>query len=76
VSNMLCVDKAGCYASITGASKLVTPADANAPASSKLIKDLRQAGGAGKMPKGTDFVFQPGDLERLEYWIQGGAKNN
>ena len=76
VTNFICTDKEGCYQSLVGASKLVLPADYATPAKSKLMRNLRQAGNAGKMPSKSTFVFSPADAARIEAWIANGAKDD
>ena len=76
VSNFICTDKAGCYASLKGDSRLVRAQDTANPAASPLVRELRKAGGVGKMPKDSPFVFQTEDIQRIEDWIAAGAKDD
>jgi len=76
VSNMLCADAEECFTTTTGLSGLVKPADVDAPSNAKLFRFLRTSGGNGKMPMDSDFVFQDGDIARIEDWISNGAKND
>ncbi|MEO7330694.1 MAG: hypothetical protein ABI193_19115 [Minicystis sp.] len=75
-SNFLCVDKDGCHASLTGTSNLVRPSDVKDPTRAPLLGKLRQAGGKGKMPSSSAFVFHPEDISVLEAWIAKGANND
>ncbi len=75
-SNFICADRDGCYASLTGISHLILAQDVMDPAKTKLLGRLRQAGGMGKMPSDSTFVFQPQDIDVLEAWIAKGAKND
>ena len=76
VSKFICPDKDACYTSLTGTSKMVLPTDAANPAKSKLMRNLRQVGNAGKMPSASAFVFSTADAARIGAWIAGGAKND
>ncbi len=76
VSKFICPDKDACYTSLTGTSKMILPTDAANPAKSKLMRNLRQVGNAGKMPSGSGFVFSASDAARIGAWIAGGAKND
>jgi hypothetical protein len=75
-SNFTCVDKDGCYASLTGASHLLRTQDAMNPAATPLFPKLRQVAGMGTMPSNSTFVFQAEDIKVLEAWIAKGAKND
>ena len=76
-SKFICPDKDTCYTSLTGASKLVLSTDAASPTKSKLMRNLRQVGNAGKMPSGgSTFVFSTADVARISTWISNGAKND
>ena len=76
-SKFICPDQAGCYTSLTGVSQLVLPTDAPAPGKSKLMRNLRQVGNAGKMPSGgSTFVFDAADIARISAWIAAGAQND
>jgi hypothetical protein len=76
VSNFVCADKASCYESLTSSSHLLAASDAADPGSSKFVKDLRQPGGSGRMPKSSAFVFESVDLARIEKWIANGAPDD
>ena len=78
VSNFICPDKDTCYTSLVGKSKMVLPTDYVNPTKSKLMRNLRQAGNAGKMPSGSGagFTFSTADAARIASWIAGGAKND
>jgi hypothetical protein len=76
VSNLLCSSADECFTTTVGLSGLVKPDDVSAPGNAKLFRFLRTPSGNGKMPKGSDFEFQDGDISRIEEWISNGAKND
>lgn len=63
-----------CWRGIT--AKIVPPGAAQDPTSSALYLALRKSDGTGTMPKGSAFVFQPSDLDRIAAWIKDGAKDD
>ena len=75
-SNFVCVDQAGCYASLTGLSHLVRPQDTSAPAGAPLFRALRQADGRGRMPSGSTYTFRGVDIARMQAWIAMGAPSD
>lgn len=77
VSNLVCADKDGCFATFTGASHLVRPAtDVSNPSGASIFKELRQAGKTGRMPLKSTFTFSPSDIDQISGWISRGAKND
>ncbi len=76
VSNLVCTGPEDCYATMTGASKLALPGDAARPADAKLFRYLRTPGGTGKMPLKSSFMFQDGDIARIQDWIANGSRND
>jgi len=76
VSSLLCTGPDDCYETMTGASKLALPSDAADPSASKLFRYLRTPSGKGRMPLGSKFEFQDGDIARIQEWIAKGARKD
>ncbi len=81
-SGFVCAtEKAACWTSMTtGASALVTAADATSPSTSALVLSIRHrrpdGGVVGNMPKRPLYVFSVASMQRITTWIAAGAKND
>ena len=75
-SHLICVDRQSCYASLTRTSGVLAPGDRADPMGSKLVRALRSTRGEGDMPRGSAFVFERGDIERIANWIARGAPDD
>jgi hypothetical protein len=81
-SGFVCgIEKTACWTSMTtGASALVTSADATNPSTSTLVLTLRhrRPDGAviGNMPKRPLYVFSVASMQRITAWIAAGARND